>query len=96
MNHPEMNHPETHPHFVTRYPKSCALGLKPVDAGPGFDMLELEKALGKDHYAALVTFLSDKSVFCCKHASYPKEHALAGYEVHCCYAYDLEKFLEAK
>ena len=40
-----MIHPETHPRFAEFYPRSADLGLKPIDAGPGFDEIELEKAL---------------------------------------------------
>jgi hypothetical protein len=37
-----MIHPDTHPNFAAMYPKSSNLGLKVIDAGPGFDSLDLE------------------------------------------------------
>jgi hypothetical protein len=49
-----MIHPDTHPNFAAMHPFSSALGLKVIHAGPGFDSLELEKALGKERFAALM------------------------------------------
>lgn len=74
------------------YPRSMKLGLKPV--GEGFDSLELKKALGPERFNALMKGV--ESVFCCNHAKYPEGHDMAGHEVHCVYARDLEKFLEAE
>lgn len=88
-----MIHPNTHPNLAMWFPLSADLGLEPVDAGPGFDTLELEKALGEERYSALMNKV--KQVFCCAHALYPEDHALAGREVHCVYAADLEDFLKA-
>lgn len=89
-----MNHPSNHPNFAAQYPLSAALGLKVVDAGPGFDSLELEDVLSPDRFAMLMN--SVQQVFCCNHAKYPKGHEHAGYEVHGVYAADLEKYLESE
>jgi hypothetical protein len=83
--------------FKALYPKSIALGLVPVVSGPGqhvgFDCIEVAKALGAERYAALAATL--KHVFVCGHARYPADYPnLAGTEVHCIYAADLERFLE--
>jgi len=82
-----------HPNFAAMYPLSAKLGIEVVDAGPGFDELELENALGEKRFAALAKTV--KSVFSCNHAKYPAGHQLAGYEVHCFYAKDVEAFLKA-
>ena len=77
------------------FPRAHALGLRIIDAGPGFDELEVEAKLGPERFAALMKGV--KEVFCCGHASYPEtkadSHRIAGYEVHCIYARDLEAFL---
>lgn len=77
-----------------KYPKSSALKLPVVDAGPGYDILTLREALGETRLNALID--SVDSVFCANHAKYPKDHELCGYEVHCVYAQDLETFLETE
>jgi hypothetical protein len=102
-----------HPNFVARYPLSSGLGLKPVATGPGaqpagFDIDEVEKALGGAAFQALLKadcFSSGEpkgrppgqiQVFSCGHRSWPQSHAdplRRGCEVHCIYADDLELFL---
>lgn len=81
--------------FPMMYPHCAALGLRVIDAGPGFDELEVEKALGPERFAALMKTV--KQVFCANHAKYsetvPNSHRIQGYEVHCIYAEDLENFL---
>lgn len=91
--------------LAAMYPLSSALGLRVIDAGPGFDELELEAALGLERFQKLMAGV--KEVFCCGHAHYGKDfpevnpntpsepatHRLRNYEVHCIYARDLEKFL---
>ncbi len=78
--------------FALTYPHCAALEIIPViHAGPGFDVLDLEEKLGKDRFQKLEAKLT--RVFVANHRHYPEGHALAGYEVHCVYAEDLEKFL---
>lgn len=81
------------PTFREMYPMCSQLNLRVVDAGPGFDELELLASLGQARMDALKAFA--KSVFSCNHAKYPEGHDLAGYEVHCFYASDVEEFLKA-
>lgn len=90
------------------YPRAMALGLKVQDAGPGFDELEVEAKLGPDRFKKLMQGVEE--VFVCNHAHYGKTdsgvaeptgddcktHRLVGYEVHCVYLRDLEKFLTAE
>lgn len=73
------------------YPLCAALGLPIVHAGPGYDVLDLEAKLGPGRFAALMKTV--KEVFCANHRAYPQDHELAGCEVHCVYARDLETFL---
>lgn len=91
--------------FPLIHPHAHALGLRVIDAGPGYDELEVEAALGPVRFASLMQGV--KQVFVCGHASYPAEcfkgdvnkpenaptHRIAGYEIHCIYARDLEAFL---
>jgi hypothetical protein len=91
--------------FPLMYPHAAALGLRVIDAGPGFDELEVEAKLGQERFQKLMDGV--KEVFCCGHAHYGKEfpevnpnsqaeaasHRLRGYERHCIYARDLEAFL---
>jgi hypothetical protein len=84
-----------HPDFAARYPKSVALGLRPADGiHPGFEDVEVEKALGPERYKALMKGV--QQVFCCGHRHYGAGHPRAGYEVHVVYADDVEKFLAEK
>lgn len=91
--------------FPLMYPHCAALKLRVIDAGPGFDELDVEQALGLKRFAALMKSVS--RVFVCNHAKYSatfpqptgealKSHRVRGYEVHCVYAEDLEKFLAAE
>lgn len=82
-----------HPNFAATYPKSVAAGLRPVDGiHPGFEDVDVKKAIGDVRYAALMATV--KSVFCCGHRHYEVGQPLSGYEVRCLYADDVEKFLK--
>ena len=90
----------SHPMFNVRFPRSTALGLEPVSDGtaehPGFDADEVRHKLGEKKFNKLMEQV--RAVFCCGHRTHPDNHpdqALAGTEVHCIYAADLEKFLGA-
>lgn len=82
-------------YLAAQFPLAMALGLPVIDAGPGFDELEVEEKLGSDRFTALTKGLT--RVFCSNHAKYadtvPGSHRIAGYERHCIYAEDLERFL---
>ncbi len=101
--------PSNHPDFGRWYPRCAALGLRVVNAGPGFDSLELEAAFGAARYAALMKTV--KEMFSCGHRLHPPDYSradlvdaegkrldLSKYEVPCVYAKDVEAFLagEAK
>lgn len=77
--------------FAAQYPLSMALNIRVIDAGPGFDVLDLEARLGTERFKQLMSSL--KQVFCTNHRKYPDDHPLAGYEVHCVYLSEVEKFL---
>jgi hypothetical protein len=77
--------------FALMYPLAAALGLPVIDAGPGFDMLDLAAALGLERLAQLIDSLD--RYFVANHRKYPDDHEFAGKEVHCVYAEDLEAFL---
>ncbi|HEV7674393.1 MAG TPA: hypothetical protein VGQ12_07675 [Candidatus Angelobacter sp.] len=91
-----------HPYLESRFPRSLALGLEFV-ASKGsdafhlaFDSEEVRAKLGEAKFNQLMGGL--KEVMCCNHRSHPADHPderLAGTEVHCIWADDLEKFLEA-
>lgn len=92
-----MLHSDTNPRFVMYYPLSANLGLKVVDAGPGFDSIELREHLGESRMNALMDrVVSNSSLFVCGHAAYPDDHEHAGREIHCVYAADLEAFLQSE
>ncbi|HEY6249135.1 MAG TPA: hypothetical protein VI685_04195 [Candidatus Angelobacter sp.] len=91
----------SHPMFQIRFPRSTALGFEPVSDGtaehPGFDAEEVRQKLGEKKFKELMGAV--RTVFCCGHRTHPENHpdkALAGTEVHCIYATDLEKFLRGK
>ena len=73
--------------FGAQYPLLMALQIPVIDAGPGFDALDLEAKLGPTRFASLMSGV--KQVFCCAHRTYPAGHELAGSELHC-----VEAFLE--
>jgi hypothetical protein len=98
---------EAHPNFKALYPLSTALGLHPVTTGKdlrnfsdivqheGFDIDEVQKALGSAKFAAFAKTLTQ--VFCCAHRNWPANHVEAhkrNCEVHCVYADTLEQFLQ--
>lgn len=80
--------------FQALFPKCHELGLDMVQ-GLGFDVDQVQGKLGT-HFD---TFMQGvKTVFCCGHRTWPDTHTeelKRGAEVHCVYAGDLEKFLEA-
>ena len=91
----------SHPMFQIRFPRSTALGLEPVSDGtaehPGFDSDEVRQKLGEKKFNALMSTV--RAVFCCGHRTHADDHpdkVVAGTEVHCIYAADLEKFLRGK
>lgn len=91
----------SHPMFQIRFPRSVALGLEPVSDGtaehPGFDSEEVRRKLGEKKFTELMGMV--RTVFCCGHRTHPDNHPdkiVAGTEVHCIYAADLEKFLRGK
>jgi hypothetical protein len=79
------------PTFAVMHPLSAALELPVIDAGPGFDVLDLEARLGPTRFNKLMAGL--KQVFVANHRTYPDGHELAGYETHCVYVEDVEAFL---
>jgi hypothetical protein len=88
------------PVFRSMYPRSHALGLRPVSIGgndhEGFDIDEVEKKLGAEQFASLLSGLIE--VFCCGHRCWPADHpdpTRRNCEVHCVYARDLEAFLKS-
>ena len=85
-----------HENFKAMYPKSVALGLRPVGndqiSHPGFDERDVDLALGV-RYDAFTAGV--KEVFVCAHDNYA-DGPRKGTEVHCYYAADVEKFLEGK
>jgi len=78
--------------FPLMYPLSAALKIPVIDAGPGFDTLDLRAKLGPTRFNNLMAGL--EQVFVANHRKYPDSHELAGYEVHCVYVSDVEKFLQ--
>jgi hypothetical protein len=89
-----------HDNFFAQHPRSTKLGLKPVTEHPGYDMEEVQKALGGS-FSKFQAFMADKSVFVCGHRIAPHTYTdgdgrqiTVDAEVHCVYASDLEKFLE--
>ena len=104
---------DPHPNFKAMYARAAALGLKPVQTASdvqhaGFDIDEVQKALGAARFAKLIEGKSYTSgvpvgrapgaiqVFSCGHRSWPGDHAephKQNAEVHCIYAQDLEQFL---
>ena len=84
--------------FRSMYPRSYALGLRPVSVGgadyEGFDIDEVEKRLGSQTFTSFVAGL--RNVFCCAHRKWPADYpdpSRRNCEVHCVYARDLEAFL---
>jgi len=51
--------------FAMMYPLSAALKIPVIDAGPGFDVLDLEARLGPERFKQLMGSL--KQVFCANH-----------------------------
>jgi hypothetical protein len=84
--------------FHDMFPLCAALHLPLVGSAtanhPGYDEEELEVKLGPERFAKLQKSLTE--VFCCGHRHYAADHPTrAGCEVHCIWAKDLEKFLQA-
>jgi hypothetical protein len=77
--------------FGIMYPLSAALEIPVIDAGPGFDVLDLEARLGPERFGKLIASID--RIFVANHRKYPDGHELAGHEVHCCYGKDVEAFL---
>lgn len=80
--------------FKALFPKCHDLGLEMV-AGLGFDVDQVQEKLG-DHFDTFIGGV--KELFSCGHRNWPDNHpeeTKRGAEVHCVYAGDLEKFLEA-
>ena len=80
--------------FKAMYPKSSQIGLAPAANGdgvehPGFDIEEVEKALGKERFEAFIAKVAQ--VFSCGHRVDDR-----GVEIHCAYAQDLENFLQGE
>lgn len=80
--------------FKALFPKCHDLGLEVVQ-GLGFDVDQVQEKLGA-HFDSFMAGV--KNVFSCGHRTWsdqhPEEHK-RGAEVHCVFAGDLEKFLEA-
>jgi len=83
------------------FPACSSLGLIPVYDGTiyhaGFDLEEVEKALGGRRYRVFLSGL--KEDFICNHRVYPEGHPdknLRGTVPHCCRIRDLEEFLTAE
>lgn len=105
---------EAHPNFKATYQRADALGLIPVSTFPGvehagFDIDEVEKALGPERFQAFMAGTDYSSgvgqrpgpiqVFSCGHRNWPTDHTVPsrrGCEVHCVYAADLEQFLASE
>ena len=92
--------------FDAEFPRSAALGLKPVANGAyeGFDLDDVAIALQAERFSRLESFLSNRSVFVCGHRTVPHEVQYIGndgqkftktiqVEAHCVYARDLDEFL---
>ena len=82
----------------SRFPRSAALRLSPVEHATGFydgyDLEDVAGLLGPTRYAAFLATL--KEDFVCAHRTYSATHPdpkLRWTEVHCCWAKDLEAFL---
>ncbi len=83
------------------FPACTSLGPAPVYDGKayhaGFDMEEVEKALGTRRFRAFLAGL--KEDFICNHRVYPEDYPdknLRGTVPHCCRVQDLEDFLTAE
>jgi hypothetical protein len=81
---------DPHPNFSATFPRSVALGLRPVSTGPGvahpgFDQDDVQVKLGNTRFNNLMATVS--SVFSCGHRTE------GGVELHAIYASDLEAFL---
>lgn len=80
--------------FKALFPKCHDLGLEMV-AGLGFDVDQVQAKLGT-HFDMFMAGVGN--VFSAGHRNWPADHpeeAKRGAEVHCVFAGELEKFLEA-